>query len=66
MIIILEFWPLKYIEYPDFGTWYLILLGATAVIVMLKTPKGIWGIITKHYDLRFFPVQRRLKLKSHE
>jgi len=50
----------------DFGTWYLILLGATAVIVMLKTPQGIWGIITKHYDLRFFPVQRRLKLKSHE
>ena len=47
----------------DFGTWYLILLGATAVIVMLKAPHGIWGIITERFDLRFFPVQRRLKLK---
>ena len=48
----------------DFGTWYLILLGATAVIVMLKAPHGIWGIITERFDLRFFPVQRRLKLKT--
>ena len=48
----------------DFGTWYLILLGATAVIVMLKAPQGIWGIITNRFDLRFFPVQRRLKLKT--
>ncbi|HIF59588.1 MAG TPA: branched-chain amino acid ABC transporter permease [Rhodospirillales bacterium] len=50
----------------DFGTWYLILLGATAVIVMLKAPQGIWGIITHRFDLRFFPVQRRLHLKLDE
>ena len=48
----------------DFGTWYLILLGATAVIIMLKAPQGIWGIITNRFDLRLFPVQRRLKLKT--
>jgi branched-chain amino acid transport system permease protein len=50
----------------DFGTWYLILLGATAVIIMLKAPRGIWGIITHRFDLRFFPVQRRLQLKQDD
>jgi branched-chain amino acid transport system permease protein len=44
----------------QFGTWYLILLGATAVVIMLKAPQGIWGLIANRYDLRFFPVQRRI------
>ncbi len=47
----------------DFGSWYLIVLGLVAVILMLKAPKGIWGWIADKYDIRFFPVQRRLKLK---
>ena len=50
-------------QLADFGSWYLILLGATAVVVMLKAPQGIWGIVTHKFDLRFFPVQRRLQLK---
>ena len=50
----------------DYGTWYLILLGATAVVIMLKAPQGIWGIITQRFDLHFFPVQRRLDLKPDE
>ncbi|MBT4590264.1 MAG: branched-chain amino acid ABC transporter permease [Rhodospirillaceae bacterium] len=53
-------------QLADFGSWYLILLGATAVVVMLKAPQGIWGIITHKYDLRFFPVQRRLLLKEND
>jgi len=44
-----------------FGTWYLILLGVIAVVVMLKAPRGIWGIISDRYDIRLFPVQRRLR-----
>ena len=31
----------------DFGTWYLILLGALAIVVMLFAPKGIWGMISR-------------------
>ena len=44
----------------DFGSWYLIVLGAAAVLMMLRAPQGIWGLIAEHFDLRFFPVQRRL------
>jgi branched-chain amino acid transport system permease protein len=46
----------------DYGSIYLILLGATAVVVMLKAPQGIWGLVAERLDIRFFPVQRRLHL----
>lgn len=46
----------------DWGSWYLILLGLIAVAVMLRAPKGIWGLIVDRYDLHLFPVGRRLKL----
>ena len=43
-----------------YGTWYLILLGVTAVAVMLKAPKGLWGLFAERFDIALFPVQRRL------
>ncbi len=45
----------------DYGSWYLILLGSTAVLIMLKAPQGIWGLISERFELRFFPVQRQLR-----
>jgi branched-chain amino acid transport system permease protein len=44
----------------DFGAWYMILLGALAVGVMLVYPRGLWGLVTDRWDVRFFPVQRRV------
>jgi branched-chain amino acid transport system permease protein len=44
----------------DFGTWYLILLGALAIVVMLFAPRGIWGYVAARYNLVLFPLQRRL------
>lgn len=46
----------------DFGTWYLVVLGAVAVVVMLKAPKGIWGWVAHRYDLHLFPTRRRMRL----
>ncbi|SCA56023.1 conserved membrane hypothetical protein [Candidatus Terasakiella magnetica] len=48
----------------DFGSWYLIVLGLVSVILMLKAPKGVWGVIADKWDIRFFPVQRRLKFEE--
>ena len=45
----------------DYDSWYLIVLGLIAVVLMLKAPKGIWGLISDRFDLRFFPVQRRVR-----
>ena len=44
----------------DFGSWYLILLGALAIVVMLFAPQGIWGYVAARYNLVLFPLQRRL------
>jgi branched-chain amino acid transport system permease protein len=47
----------------DFGAWYMILLGALAVGVMLVYPRGLWGLVADRWDVRFFPVQRRVALE---
>lgn len=43
-----------------FGTWYLILLGALAILIMLFAPRGIWGFISARFNIVLFPLQRRL------
>ncbi|MEO0693742.1 MAG: branched-chain amino acid ABC transporter permease, partial [Pseudomonadota bacterium] len=40
----------------DFGTIYLMVLGAVAIVVMLKAPKGVWGLVRDRYDLELFPL----------
>jgi branched-chain amino acid transport system permease protein len=50
----------------DFGSWYLIVLGLVAVVLMLTAPKGIWGWVADRYDIRFFPVQRRLRVTGEK
>jgi branched-chain amino acid transport system permease protein len=44
----------------DQGTLYLLMLGAVAIVVMLKAPKGIWGVIVEKLDWQIFPLQRRV------
>jgi branched-chain amino acid transport system permease protein len=46
----------------DYGTWYLIVLGGVAIAVMVWAPQGLWGLVAERFDLRFFPVQRRIRL----
>jgi branched-chain amino acid transport system permease protein len=46
----------------DYGAWYMILLGLLAVVAMLRFPQGLWGLVAERWDLRFFPVQRRVRL----
>lgn len=44
----------------DFGAWYMMLLGALAILVMLVFPRGIWGTLADRYGLSLFPITRRL------
>ncbi len=50
----------------SYGTWYLILLGALAIVVMLFAPKGIWGYVSDRWGLVLFPVRRNLKVTTRE
>jgi branched-chain amino acid transport system permease protein len=50
----------------DYGSYYLILMGAIAIAVMLKAPFGLWGYIAQRFDLQLFPVGRRLVTAAAE
>lgn len=43
------------------GVWYLIGLGATAMIFALFLPRGIWGSLEDRFGIRLLPVGYRLK-----
>ncbi len=49
----------------DYGTIYLMLMGAIAIAVMLKAPSGLWGWVVHRYDIQLFPVGRRLALADN-
>jgi branched-chain amino acid transport system permease protein len=48
----------------DFGTIYLMVLGLVAIVMMLKAPKGVWGLIRERYDLELFPLSYRVRKKD--
>ena len=48
----------------DFGVWYLMLLGAVAVVILLLAPHGFWGPLTDRWDIQLFPVHGALISKE--
>jgi branched-chain amino acid transport system permease protein len=48
----------------ELGTWYLIILGAVAILVMLRARQGLWGLVADRWGLHIFPVQRRLEVRG--
>lgn len=48
----------------DLGTVYLIALGLVAIVVMLKAPKGLWGLIRDRFGIELFPLSRRVQHKA--
>ena len=48
----------------DFGTTYLMILGLVAIAVMIKAPKGLWGVISQRYDLEIFPLRYRVQTNN--
>lgn len=49
----------------DFGSWYLIFLGLFTIIIMIKAPQGIWGLIRNRFNnLHFFAVKRHVVEKE--
>ena len=46
------------------GVWYLVGLGATALVFALALPRGLWGWVEDRTALRLLPVGYRVDLKS--
>lgn len=50
----------------ELGAWWFIVLGLFLIVVMLWTPRGVWGTTQDRTGLRLFPVQRRLVFGESE
>ena len=48
----------------DLGAIYLLILGVVAIAVMLKAPKGLWGLIADRFGWQVFPLERRLVIAA--
>jgi branched-chain amino acid transport system permease protein len=59
IIGVLIFYLLQY-YLAALGSWYLIILGGLAILLMLFAPSGVWGVISHAFDISLFPVRRRL------
>lgn len=44
----------------DLGTTYLIVLGAVAILVMLRAPRGLWGLFAERTGITLVPIRRRV------
>ena len=44
----------------DYGTIYLFVLGLSAIIIMLRAPKGLWGTVAERYNLALIPIRRKV------
>ncbi|WP_250213251.1 branched-chain amino acid ABC transporter permease [Acrocarpospora catenulata] len=40
----------------DYGSWYLVLLGAIGIAAALRLPRGLWGLVRDRTGLSLFPV----------
>jgi branched-chain amino acid transport system permease protein len=52
-------------RFADYGAWYLVGLGATAIVFALFLPRGLWGTAEARFRVQFLPVGYTLrKLRS--
>jgi branched-chain amino acid transport system permease protein len=59
----LVFFVLRFLL-ADYGAWYLITLGLIAIVVMVKAPQGIWGLVGNSFDFHLFPIRRHVHLSG--
>src|SRR5215470_1570092 len=50
--------------FADLGSLYLLMLGAVAIVIMLKAPRGVWGLVADRFGLQIFPLRRRVAEKT--
>jgi branched-chain amino acid transport system permease protein len=59
----LIFWALNKL-FSDYGTWYLLGLGALAIVVTIFFKQGLWGWAQQRWGWTLFPIMRRLELRA--
>ena len=48
-------------QFADSGAWYLVGLGAIAILFALFLPRGLWGAVEQRFQLRLLPLGYRMR-----
>ncbi len=57
----LLFWFLNKF-FSDYGSWYLVGLGAIAIVVTLFFRDGLWGALQRRFGWSLFPTKRHVNM----
>jgi branched-chain amino acid transport system permease protein len=47
--------------FSDLGSIYLLMLGVVAIVIMMRAPHGLWGLIASRFGWKLFPLDRRVQ-----
>jgi branched-chain amino acid transport system permease protein len=50
--------------FADLGSVYLLMLGAAAIIMMMRAPHGLWGFVADRFGWKLFPLDRRVQFPA--
>jgi branched-chain amino acid transport system permease protein len=50
--------------FADLGSMYLLMMGAVAIAVMMRAPRGLWGIFAARFGWKLFPIDRRILFEA--
>lgn len=53
-------------KFADYGAWYLVGLGTTAIVFALFLPRGLWGALEARFPVRLLPVGYTLRKAGHK
>jgi branched-chain amino acid transport system permease protein len=47
--------------FSDLGSIYLLMLGVVAIVIMMRAPRGLWGLFASRFGWKLFPLDRRVQ-----
>jgi branched-chain amino acid transport system permease protein len=50
--------------FADLGSIYLLMLGAVAIVIMMRAPRGLWGLVADRFGWKLFPLDRRVEFRA--
>jgi len=53
-------------RFANYGAWYLVGLGVTAIVFTLALPRGLWGAIESRFRVRLLPLGHEVRRRHRE
>jgi branched-chain amino acid transport system permease protein len=50
--------------FSDLGSVYLLMLGVMAIVIMMRAPRGLWGLVALRFGWKLFPLDRRVQFPT--